>query len=450
MNEQNKKKILITDDNRSELEALSKILTNAGYAILAAEDGEKGLELLRKEEVDLLLTDLRMPRLSGEELVKMAKTLKPDLEAIIITGQGTVEDAVGAIKLGAYDFIEKPIKKLLLLKVVEKALEKQDLALKNQELYRQVQELKESNTLVGKSPNFVKAVELAQQVAPSEATILIQGESGTGKELFANLIQQKSQRRGKPFVRINCAAIPENLLESELFGYERGAFTGAQNRKAGRFELAHGGTLFLDEVSEMSPALQAKLLRFIENGEFQRVGGTETLKSDVRILAATNVRLEDKIKDKTFREDLYYRLNVIQIAIPPLRERRTDIALLANYFLKIYNGKNGKKIKGVREESLSLLENYQWKGNVRELENVMERAVVLCKGDEITSQELPSEMASANARAGFVTFTIGTPLEEIEQKMIEEALKYSSGDKEAAAKLLGTSSRTIYRKIQTN
>lgn len=442
--------ILIADDNLSELEALSKVLTNAGYHVLPTADGAAALEMLRKEDVDLLLTDLQMPKISGEELLKMTKKLKPLLEVLIITGHGSVEDAVDAIKMGAYDFIEKPIRKPYLLKVVGKALEKQGLSRRNEELKQMVSELKAQRNLVGKSPNFLKTLEMADHVAPSEATILIVGESGTGKELLAEYIQTRSSRRDNPFVKISCAAIPETLLESELFGYEKGAFTGAQSRKLGRFELAQTGTLFLDEVSEMSLTIQAKLLRFIESGEFQRVGGTETLHSDVRILAATNCRLEDKVREKTFREDLYYRLNVIQMMIPPLRERRSDIALLAAHFVKIYSEKNGnKEIRGLSQRVLSLFENHPWRGNVRELENVIERAVVLCKSSEISEQDLPPEISSASQRAGYVTFSIGTPLEEIEQKMIEETLKFSAGDKEAAAKLLGTSSRTIYRKIQT-
>ena len=441
--------ILIADDNLSELEALSKVLTNAGYHVLPTADGAAALEMLRKEDVDLLLTDLQMPKISGEELLKMTKKLKPLLEVLIITGHGSVEDAVDAIKMGAYDFIEKPIRKPYLLKVVGKALEKQGLSRRNEELKQMVSELKAQRNLVGKSPNFLKTLEMADHVAPSEATILIVGESGTGKELLAEYIQTRSSRRDNPFVKISCAAIPETLLESELFGYEKGAFTGAQSRKLGRFELAQTGTLFLDEVSEMSLTIQAKLLRFIESGEFQRVGGTETLHSDVRILAATNCRLEDKVREKTFREDLYYRLNVIQMMIPPLRERRSDIALLAAHFVKIYSEKNGnKEIRGLSQRVLSLFENHPWRGNVRELENVIERAVVLCKSSEISEQDLPPEISSASQRAGYVTFSIGTPLEEIEQKMIEETLKFSAGDKEAAAKLLGTSSRTIYRKIQ--
>jgi two-component system response regulator HydG len=440
--------VLIADDNHSELEALTKILQKSGFRVFPARDGEEGIALLRTETVDLIITDLKMPKVSGEELLKTAKALRPDAEIIIITGQGTIDDAVQAIKMGAYDFIEKPIKKLVLLKVVGKALEKQALARQNVQLSRMVQELRESHALIGRSPNFLKMTETAAQAAASEATILIQGESGTGKELVAEFVKNRSPRENRPFIKINCAAIPEALLESELFGYEKGAFTGAQARKLGRFELAHTGTLFLDEVSEMNPALQAKLLRFIENGEFQRVGGTETLKANVRIVAATNVHLEDKVKEKAFREDLYYRLNVIRISIPPLRERRSDIPLLANHFLKFYCDKNAKTIQGFNGETMKWLENYSWRGNVRELENVVERAVVLCRANEISAADLPPEISSGLARSGFVTFSIGTPLSEIERVMIEEALKYANGDKESAARLLGTSSRTIYRKIQ--
>lgn len=440
--------ILIADDNASEREALSKILIQSGYRTFEAEDGEKGFEILRREAVDLLLADLKMPKWGGEELLKAAKNLRPDLEVIIITGQGTIEEAVEAIKRGAYDFIEKPIKRLLLLKIVEKALEKQRLASQNTELTRIVEELRGREPLIGQSPNFTQVLELASQVAPSEATVLIQAESGTGKELLANYIQVRSRRKARPFIKINCAAIPETLLESELFGYEKGAFTGAHARKPGRFELAHTGTLFLDEIGEMSPALQSKLLRFIESGEFHRVGGTETLQADVRIIASTNTPLETKVKEKTFREDLYYRLNVIQIVIPPLRERRSDIPLLAHHFLRIYCEKNGKAVRRFKEDALASLESYGWRGNVRELENVVERAVVVSKEDEITVQDLPSEIEGGAPRTGYVTFPIGTPIEEMREKMIEEVLKYTAGDKEMAAKLLGTSSRTIYRKLK--
>lgn len=442
--------ILIADDNDSEREALAKILGLAGYRILEAGDGESALAALRKESVDLLLTDLKMPKAGGEELFQWVKAARPDVEVVFITGQGTIEDAVEAIKKGAYDFIEKPIKRLVLLKVVEKALEKQGLSRCNEELNRLVQELKASQPLIGKSPNFLELLKLAGQAAASDATVLIQGESGTGKELLAQFIHDRSARCGKPFVKINCAAIPETLLESELFGYEKGAFTGAQARKPGRFETAHTGTLFLDEVSEMSPALQAKLLRFIESGEFHRVGGNEPLHANVRMLAATNADLAARVKEKKFREDLFYRLNVIRISLPPLRERRSDIALLAAHFLKHYGEKNGKKIRGFHPEALLILENYLWPGNVRELENVVERAVVMSRGPEISAADLPQELSGAARSPGYVTIALGTSLEQIEKRMMEEALKYAQGDKEAAAKLLGTSARTVYRKSKSS
>jgi len=440
-------KVLIADDNQAELEALSKILSRAGYQVVETKNGREALETIKKEPVDLLLTDLQMPHLNGQELLKLAKALRPDLETVMITGLGTVEQAVDALKSGAYDFIEKPVKKTGLLKVIEKALEKQKLFRENRKLLLLLEEYRADDTLIGSSPNFLQALELAEQVAQSDATVLVQGESGTGKELFANLIQRKSSRKNGPFVKLNCAAIPETLLEAELFGHEKGAFTGAHNARAGRFELAHLGTLFLDEVGDMSPALQAKFLRVLESGEFERIGGTKTLKSDVRVLAATNTDLEAKVKVKAFREDLYYRLNVVRIFIPVLRERRTDIGLLAAYFLKNYNLKNKKSIQGFEAEALRILENHNWPGNVRELENAIERAVVFCKGSQITPRDLPPELAAASQRSGYVTFAIGTPLAEMEEKMIQEALKYTQGDKDAAAKLLGTSARTIYRKI---
>lgn len=443
-------KILIADDNTSELEALSKILSREGYQIIETKNGQEALEVLKKKKVDLLLTDLQMPYVSGQDLLRLTKTLNLDLETIVITGHGSVEQAVDAMKSGAYDFIEKPIKKMGLLKAINKALEKQRLARENLKLSRLLKQYQSSDSLIGKSPNFMQAVELAVQVAASEATVLIQGESGTGKELFANLIQQRSERKERPFIKLNCAAIPETLLEAELFGHEKGAFTGAQSTRQGRFELADTGTLFLDEVGDMSPALQSKFLRVLESGEFERVGGSKTLKVGVRIIAATNANLEAKVKEKTFRGDLYYRLNVVKIVIPPLRERRSDIGLLAAHFLYMYNKKNKKDIQGLKSDTLVLLENFAWLGNVRELENALERAVVLCKGKEISPQDLPFEIAQSSQKSGYVTFSIGTPLAEIEDKMIQEALKYAGGDKEQAAKLLGTSSRTIYRKLPTS
>lgn len=444
-------KILVVDDNESELEALSKILTKAGYQVSEAEEGQKGFSMLRKGSFDLLITDLQMPGMGGEELLRLAKTVGTKIEVIIIAGHGTIEDAVEAIKSGAYDFIEKPVKRYQLLKIVEKALEKQQLIRRNEELSRLVEENETTSSLVGTSPNFIKALELAKQVALSEATVLIQGESGTGKELFADTIQKWSPRRGRPFVKLNCAAIPETLLESELFGYEKGAFTGAYVTKPGRFELAHTGTLFLDEVGEMSPALQAKLLRVLENGEFQHVGGTKGMSADVRILAATHADLAARVKEKGFREDLYYRLNVIQIILPPLRELRQDIPLLAHHFLRIYNRKNGRNIQGFKKEALEILERYFWPGNVRELENAVERAVVLCSDPEIAEQDLPPHLSLAgSAKPGYLTFSIGTPLDEVEQTLIEETLKLTQGDKEAAAKLLGTSSRTLYRRLRNS
>ncbi len=442
-----KTRVLIADDNQSELEALEKILSREGYAVLTAVDGEAALEGLRKTKIDLLLTDLKMPKLGGEELIKLARKLQPDIEMVVITGHGTIEQAVESLREGAYDFIEKPFKRPLLLKVLAKACEKQKLSRQNAALMQMVESLRGQHEIIGKSPNFVEVLRLADQVALSEATVLIQGESGTGKELLADYIQQRSSRKGGPFIKLNCAAMPESLLESELFGYEKGAFTGAAAAKPGRFELADGGTLFLDEVGDMSLTLQAKFLRTLENGEYQRLGATRTLRADVRIVAATNANLDQLIREKKFREDLYYRLNVIQLQIPPLRERRSDIPLLAHHFLSAYNQKNHKQIQGFVSDAMARLENFAWPGNVRQLENVVERAVVISQESEIQVRDFPRELAGDMPAAGFLTFAIGTPLEEVEQKMIEATLQVTQGDKEAAARLLGTSSRTIYRRI---
>ncbi|MBP1777763.1 MAG: sigma-54-dependent Fis family transcriptional regulator, partial [candidate division NC10 bacterium] len=396
----------------------------------------------------ILLADLQMPKLSGQELLKAAKTIAPDVEVIVITGHGTVEDAVEAMKDGAYDFITKPFKRVQLERTIRRAAEKQALALQNRRLQARLDELQGAGSIVGTSPVMLRTLELVRQVAPSTATVLIQGESGTGKELIADAIHHGSPRREQAFVKVNCAALPEHLLESELFGHERGAFTGAVARKEGRFELAHGGTLFMDEIGDISVAMQAKLLRVLQSGEFERVGGTRTLKVDVRLVAATNTDLAGLVREKRFREDLYYRLNVITIQLPTLRERREDIPLLAHHFLRRYAAKNAKPLGGFTEEAMDLLQTYNWPGNVRELENAIERAVVLTRSDLITPVDLPETLVRSDQAARHLVISVGTPLEEVEDRLIDETLRYTKGDKTLAAKLLGIATRTIYRRIK--
>ena len=441
-------RVLVADDDQAIREALSRTLEKFGYEVVLAEDGQVGLDRLREGGIHLLLADLQMPRLSGQELLKAAKAIAPDVEVIVITGHGTVEDAVDAMKEGAYDFITKPFKRVQLERTIRRAAEKQALALQNRRLQARLEELQEAGRIIGTSSVILETLNLVRQVAPSTATVLIQGESGTGKEVIADAVHQGSPRRDRPFVKVNCAALPESLLESELFGHERGAFTGAVARKEGRFELADGGTLFMDEISEISPATQAKLLRVLQSGEFERVGGTQTLKVDVRLVTATNADLATLVREKRFREDLYYRLNVIAIQLPALRERREDIPLLAHHFLRRYAAKNTKAIGGFTEEAMDLLQTYAWPGNVRELENAIERAVVLTRSDLITPADLPETLVRSDQAARHLVISIGTPLEEVEDRLIEETLRYTRGDKTLAAKLLGIATRTIYRRIK--
>ncbi len=441
-------RVLVVDDDLAIREALSRTLERMGFAVLVAEDGQAGLDRLREGEVHILLADLMMPKLSGQELLRAAKTIAPDVEVIMITGHGTVEDAVEAMKEGAYDFITKPFKRVQLERTIRRAAEKQALVIQNRRLRQRLDELQEAGQIIGGSPAMRKTLELVRQVAPSTATVLIQGESGTGKEVIATALHRESPRYERPLVKVSCAALPETLLESELFGHERGAFTGAVARKEGRFELADGGTLFLDEVGELTPAMQAKLLRVLQEGEFERLGGTRTLKVDVRLVVATNADLAALVREKRFREDLFYRLNVITIQLSPLRERQEDIALLAHHFLRRFAAKNGKAVAGFDEAALDLLQTYAWPGNVRELENVIERAVVLTRTALITPADLPEALTGSEQAARHLVISVGTPLEEVEDRLIGETLRYTKGDKTLAAKLLGIATRTIYRRIK--
>ena len=432
--------------------------TGKGLRVFSANDGEEALDILRKEEIHLVLTDLKMPRMDGVELLKVAKTIRPEVEVILITGYGTVDTAVTAMKDGAYDYIQKPFKPQEILKLVRKAIEKQSLVLENRILQERIKDFQKFEKIVGRSPAMRRVLEIVAQVAPSLATILIQGESGTGKEVIAQAIHDLSPRVNKPFIKVSCAALPETLLEAELFGYERGAFTGAIARKEGRFELADGGTLFLDEIGEVSPTVQVKLLRVLQVGEFERLGGTKTIRADVRLVTATNMNLLEAVERKAFREDLFSRLNVITLTLPPLREREGDIPLLAHHFLEIFKKKNNKEVKGFTQEALEVMLQYPWPRNVRQLENAIERAVVLTKGEMIVPEDLPPEilkaleMPTAQEAALMdektISISLGTPLEAIEKRVIEETLRHSRGDKNVASKILGISARTIYRKIE--
>jgi two-component system response regulator HydG len=439
--------VLIVDDDNSLRDSLRKALEKEGYSVSEAASGTAGLEKVRGEPPEVALVDLKMPDMSGLDVLKSLKATAPEVEVIMMTGFGTIEKAVEAMKDGAYDFITKPFRRHVIVNALRKALEKRSLVAVNRHLRNQLEMALETHSIVGNSPAIRRVMELVEQVAPSSATVLIQGDSGSGKEWLANIIHNSSPRRGKPFIKVSCAALPETLLEAELFGYERGAFTGAVSRKEGRFELAHGGTLFLDEVGEISPAMQVKLLRVLQTGEFERLGGTRTISSDVRLIAATNADLKKRMEDGTFREDLFYRLNVITMTMPPLRDRLEDLPLLATHFVQVFRDKNSKRIRGISTDAMELLRNYAWPGNVRELENAMERAVVLSKDDLITPQDLPDVVVDRPREDSEIRIPLGMPLEEVEKRVIRETLSRSNGEKAVTAKLLGISTRTIYRKL---
>jgi two-component system, NtrC family, response regulator HydG len=439
--------ILVVEDDAESRAAMLKVLESSGYKTMEADNGQQALDMVLQENIDVLVTDLRLPVMDGVELLKRAKAADQEIEVILITGHGTVEVAVEAIKEGAYDFITKPVKKAQLLHAVDKASERQYLSRENKELRSQ---LSHSGTrrFVYASGEMRNISRMVEQVAPSTATVLITGESGTGKEVIADAIHSASPRRGKPLIKVSCAALPETLLEAELFGYEKGAFTGANARKEGRFELAHGGTLFLDEIGEISLGVQVKLLRVLQDQKFDRLGGTRTIDADVRIIAATNKDLQKEVEEKRFREDLYYRLNVISMRIPALRERKDDIQLLAMHFLKTYADKNQKQIEGFSEDAMLALTSYDWPGNVRELENAIERAVVFTSGTVVPLSVLPQNVSAFGESKHSLMFKIGTPLRELERQAIEITLQHARGDKNLAARLLGVATRTIYRHLE--
>jgi two-component system response regulator HydG len=438
--------LLVVDDERSNLESIEKIFVREGVRVFTAPDARSALELVRTQNIHVVLTDLMMPGTTGVDLLRAVKQLRPEVEVVLMTAFGTVESAVAAMKEGAYDFVEKPLKRVPIVKSVRKAAERGRLLAENRSLRAEVERLSHRD-IVGQAPNFRRVIDVAQQAAPSQATVLVLGESGTGKELVARLVHERSSRSKGPFVAVNCAALPESILESELFGHSRGAFTGAVAKKDGRFAKAEGGTLFLDEIGELSPHVQVKLLRVLQEGEYEPVGG-DTVKADVRIVAATNRDLSAEVKNGRFREDLFYRLNVIAITCPPLRARREDIPLLVDHFLALYSAKNHRTRLAVSHGALDALLGYAWPGNIRELENVIERAVVLARGDVMDVADLPDYLQKSSEVFGEnLQFTLGTPLAEIEERVLRETLRHTKGDKQLAAQLLGISVRTIYRKI---
>jgi DNA-binding NtrC family response regulator len=443
-----KKVILIVEDDPTVGESLRLLFKKRGHEILLALNGKEALQLFRHEIVDLVVTDVVMPKMDGIELLEAVKGLRPETEVIVISAQGTIEKAVQAMKLGAFDFIEKPINPRVISLLVERALEKQTLILQNRDLRSRLEDKFHFKNIIGRSEKMVNIFELIQHIAPYDSSVLIIGESGTGKELIANAIHYNSPRASMPFIKVSCASLSEGIIESELFGHEKGAFTGAIASRKGRFELAHQGTLFLDEVEDIPPATQIKLLRILQESEFERVGGNKTIKVNIRIIAASNRDLQEGVKRGIFREDLYYRLNVVNIKLPALRDRRDDIPFLVNFFIEKYNQKYHMKVKGISQKAMNLLTDYEWTGNVRELENTIESILVINSPGVIDIQHLPQEFRDFKEKPEVVPIKIGTPLKEVEKEMLIQTLRATKGNKRKAAKLLGINVRTIHRKIE--
>ena len=440
--------ILIVDDEVNIRSALVTILEKRGHRVLAVGTGEEAWRILQDTPIDLILTDLKMPGLGGIELLRRVKDGHTDTEVVVMTAYGSVETAVEAMRLGAYDYVTKPIEKERFPVVVEKALERRRLAIENRRLRQDLQTKKRYEQMIGDSELMHRVYELVDQVANSEITILIVGESGTGKELVARAVHQKSSSAAGPFITLNCGALPDNLFESELFGYERGAFTGALTTKAGRFELADGGTLFLDEIGELSPKAQVDFLRVLETKEFRRLGGTKVIKVDARIIAATNRNLEEAVKSGAFREDLYYRLTVIPIQLPPLRNRGEDIPLLVESFLMEFAEAHHRDPMEVSPEAMRLLKLYSWPGNIRELRNVIERLVVTVSEKLIRPAHLPMEIQASREEARTAVITLGSSLEDVEREVIRRTLAEVTNHREKAAAILGISPRTLQYKIK--
>ncbi len=447
-------RILVVEDKESMARMLKETLELEGYEVITARDGAEGIRMIKENKVDVVLTDLRLPKKDGLEVLKASREKNPLTPVIVMTAYGSVETAVNAMKSGAYDFITKPLDTDYLQLLITRSLKNQRLLTENLLLKDALSDRIGTPYIIGKSAAMIEVAGNIQKVAPTKSTVLLLGESGTGKELFARAIHDLSPRRDHPFVPINCAAIPRELLESELFGYEKGAFTGAGERKLGKLELADKGTIFLDEIGEMDMALQSKMLRTIQEGEIDRVGGTGSVKIDIRIIAASNRNLEAAVAGKTFREDLYYRLSVFPVTIPPLRERRDDIPVLVEHFISKYAAEMNIPHKKISPDAMDILMNYSWKGNVRELENVIERALILCEGDTITKKELrlisaaSSEECGGDIAGGTLDEVAKAALKTAETRRIKEVLEETHGNKTRAAEILRVSYKTLLTKIK--
>lgn len=445
-----KNRILVVDDEKIKLITLLDALSKEGYDVEGVEDGMAALKKLEGSRFDIVVADLKLPKMDGLELLKHVKEKYQDTEVIIMTAYGTIESAVSAMKIGAHDYLTKPFPTEELLLKVQRLIKYQALAKENILLHNQLDERYGIDNIIGKNKRMQEIYELIKTIAPGESNVVIYGESGTGKELVAHAIHHNSLRKNGPFIKVSCATLSESILESELFGHEKGAFTGALNRKPGRFELADGGTIFLDDVDDMSPLVQVKLLRVLQEREFERVGGTETVKVNVRVVAASKKDLGESVKTGKFREDLYYRLNVIAIHLPLLRERKDDVPLLVYHFLKKYTAKSGKKIEEISPDALSRMLEYNWPGNIRELENAIERAVALSRGIILTVKDLPTLIAQGEPQ---ITITEKSPttiegiVKDAEKEHIIRILRETGGKKNEAAKILGISRKTLWEKI---
>lgn len=441
--------LLIADDEKNIRSGLDLAFTDEGYTVITAADGKEAWDKLQKNYVDLVITDLRMPGMDGYELLKRISSSYPTLPVIVLTGHGTIETAVETMRDGAVDFFTKPVDIDKLILVVKKTVAASSLAEQNRKLSEEIEKLRKQQgygKIIGKSGKISELMNTVAQVAPTKATVLITGESGTGKELVADAVQALSTRSSKPFIKVHCASLSQSLLEDELFGHEKGAFTGAVAQKKGRFELADGGTLFLDEIGEIDAATQVKLLRVLQEREFERVGGEKTITVDVRVVCATNRDLYSEVQKGNFREDLYYRLNVVHIEVPPLRERKEDIDLLSMSFLSTFNSEDGRKIEGFTPAARKAMFSYSWPGNVRELRNAIEAAVVLTRSSLIDVDDLPPQVREMNGDSS-VTFTLPVTMDEAEKTLILETISFCKGNKTKAADLLGIGRKTLHRKL---
>ena len=438
--------ILIIDDEKNIREGLAANFELEEYNVKTAASGEEGLKLIERGDIDLVITDLRMNGISGEEVLRKVTAETPGIPVIILTGHGSIDSAVDAMRHGAYDFLTKPLNLDQLDMIVKRALESREMSLQHQQLKKEIESENVLSGMIGKSQAMLKIMETIKKAASSKANVLITGESGVGKEVVARAIHELSPRKNKTMINVHCAALSETLLESELFGHEKGAFTGADHLQKGRFELAHGSTIFLDEIGEINQNVQIKILRVLAERKFERVGGEQTIDVDVRVIAATNRNLEEEIKKGNFREDLYFRLNVIHIHVPPLRERKDDLPLLMASFLEEFNRENSRSIKGVDSRAKSAMFKYDWPGNIRELRNCMESAVVMCSGDEIGLDDLPPSI-SRSAGTESIVIPLGITLDEADKVIVQQNLAANRNNKSKTAEILGIGRKTLQRKI---